>query len=138
MGQQIFDPARHIIIVRVKLQDESGRLLYLQMALDTGASMTVIPWQAAERLGLDPARSRRRVRFMTGSGMEAAPIFAVEQMEVLGVRVNRVPVLCHDLPQRSLVDGLLGLSFLKHCRMSVDFKRGTLSLEPSTRKPSEV
>ena len=128
MGQQSFDPARHIIIVRVKLQDERGRLLYLQMALDTGASMTVIPWQAAERLGLDPARSRRRVRFMTGSGMEVAPIITVPALELMGVRVTDVPVLCHDLPQRSLVDGLLGLSFLRHCRLAIDFPRGMLEI----------
>ena len=132
MGQQVFDPTRHIIIVRVKLQDERGRLLYLQMALDTGASMTVIPWQAAERLGLDPTRSRRRVRFMTGSGMEVAPIITVPAMELMGVRVTDVAVLCHDLPQRSLVDGLLGLSFLKHCRLAIDFRRGILDLAKSS------
>ena len=132
MGQQAFDPALHIIIVRVKLQDQSGRRLYLQMALDTGASVTVIPWQAAERLGLDPARSRRRVQFMTGSGMEVAPIVTVSTMELMGVRVADVPVLCHDLPQRSLVDGLLGLSFLKHCRLAIDFPRGVLDLATSS------
>lgn len=128
MGRQAFDPALHIIIVRVKLQDENGRPLYVRMALDTGASMTVIPWQAAERLGLDPARSRRRVRFMTGSGMEVAPVLTVPAMELIGVRLTNISVLCHDLPQRSLVDGLLGLSFLKHCRLSIDFRRGTLDL----------
>ena len=128
MGQQVFDPALHIIVVRVKLQDENGRLLYVRMALDTGASMTVIPWQAAERLGLDPARSRRRARFMTGSGMEVAPILTVPAMELLGVRVANVSVLCHDLPQRSLVDGLLGLSFLRHCQLSINFRRGILEL----------
>ena len=128
MGQQAFDPALHIIIVRVKLQDENGRPLYVRMALDTGASMTVIPWQAAERLGLDPARSRRRARFMTGSGMEVAPILTVPAMELLGVRAANVSVLCHDLPQRSLVDGLLGLSFLSHCQLSINFHRGILEL----------
>ena len=132
MGQQACDPTLHIIIVRVKLQDEDGRILYLRMALDTGASMTVIPWQAAERLGLDPARSRRRARFMTGSRMEVAPILTVPVMELIGVRVTNVSVLCHDLPQRSLVDGLLGLSFLKHCRLSIDFRRGLLELEKSS------
>ena len=132
MGQQVFDPALHIIVVRVKCEDESRRLSYLNMALDTGASTTVIPWQAAERLGLDPARSRRRVRFMTGSGMEIAPILTVPAMELLGVRVANVQVLCHDLPQRSLVDGLLGLSFLKHGCLSIDFHRGLLDLATSS------
>ena len=65
---------------------------------------------------------------MTGSGMEAAPVVTVPMMEVLGVRVARVPVLCHDLPQRSLVDGLLGLSFLRHCRLAINFPRGVLEL----------
>lgn len=133
MGQGRFDPRFNVILLRVGIEGKGGRKLYLRMALDTGASLTVIPWDAAEALGYDPARTKRRVQFMTGSGMEAAPVFAVEGMEVLGVRINRVPVLCHDLPQRSLVDGLLGLSFLKHCRMSVDFKAGLLSLEPSGR-----
>lgn len=133
MGEQRFDLQHNVITVDAKIEGRGTRFIYLRMVLDTGASLTVIPWNIAEALGYDPARSPRRVQFMTGSGMEAAPVFAVEGMEVLGVRINRVPVLCHDLPQRSLVDGLLGLSFLKHCRMSVDFKGGSLSLEPSAR-----
>lgn len=129
MGQGRFDPKFSVIILLVKIKGKAQRELYLRMALDTGASLSVIPWTAAETLGYDPARSQRRVSFMTGSGMEAAPVLTVEEMEVLGVRIDRVSVLCHDLPQRSLVDGLLGLSFLKHCRMVADFKTGVLSLE---------
>ena len=128
MSEGRFDPQDHVIMLRVGIQGKAKQRLYLRMALDTGASLTVVPWNAAERLGYDPARSRQRVEFMTGSGMEAAPLFEVEAMEVLGVRVNRVPILCHDLPQRSLVDGLLGLSFLKHCRLVIDFQRGLLEL----------
>lgn len=130
MGQQRFDP-RGIILVEAKIGGKKNQWTSLRLALDTGASVTVIPWSAAEMLGFDPARSRRRVRFMTGSGMEAAPVLTVTLLEVLGVQVNKVPVICHDLPQRSLVDGLLGLSFLKHCQLFVDFRRGTLSLELS-------
>ena len=115
-------------MVEVKIEGQEKQWTSLRMALDTGASLTVIPWSAAETLGLDPARSRRRVRFMTGSGMEAAPVLTIHAIEVLGVRVDHVPVLCHDLPQRSLVDGLLGLSFLRHCRLAIDFPRGVLEL----------
>ena len=129
MGRQAFDLRLNVIVLRVRLEGRGKRYAYLRMVLDTGASMTVIPWDAAEALGYDPARTKQPVKFMTGSGMEAAPVFTVKAMEASGVRINRVPVLCHDLPQRSLVDGLLGLSFLKHCRMAVDFKGGVLSLE---------
>lgn len=129
MGQQAFDLRLNVIILRVRIEGRGKRYAYLRMVLDTGASMTVIPWNVTEALGYDPSRSPRRSRFMTGSGMEAAPLLDVHAIEALGVRVARVPVLCHDLPQRSFVDGLLGLSFLKHCRLAVDFKRGILSLQ---------
>ena len=128
MGRQRFEPRSHIVVVEVKIEGQEKRWTSLRMALDTGASLTVIPWSAAETLGLDPARGRRRVRFMTGNGMEAAPVLTIHAMEVLGIRVGRVPALCHDLPQRSLVDGLLGLSFLRHCQLSINFRRGVLEL----------
>jgi clan AA aspartic protease (TIGR02281 family) len=129
MGQLRFDPRGHAILLDVEMEGPATQRTYVRMALDTGASLTVIPWNIAELLGFYPARIRRRMRFMTGSGMEAAPVLIVNAIEVLGIRVPRVPVLCHDLPQRSLVDGLLGLSFLKHCRLAVDFHKGLLELE---------
>lgn len=128
MGQLRFDPRCRAILLDAELGGSGQRRTYLRMVLDTGASFTVIPWDVAERLGLDPARSRRRMRFMTGSGMEAAPVLVVNTLEVLGVCAAQVPVLCHDLPQRSFVDGLLGLSFLRQCRLSIDFGQGILTL----------
>lgn len=128
MGQLRFDPKGHAILLDARMKGPAPQSTYVPMVLDTGASLTVISWNVAELLGFDPARSRRRMRFMTGSGMEAAPVLVVNEMEVLGVHVRDVPVLCHDLPQRSLVDGLLGLSFLRHCRLAIDFPRGVLEL----------
>lgn len=128
MGQLTFDLRHNVIVLRAKCESHGGRAAYVRMALDTGASLTVLPWSTAEALGWDPVRSVRRVPFMTGSGMEAAPLLTAEAIEVLGVRVEHVPVLCHDLPQRSLVDGLLGLSFLRHCRLALDFGAGLLEL----------
>jgi aspartyl protease family protein len=133
MGQQAIHPSLNTIILRAKFEGVGRRRVHLRMVLDTGASMTVIPWSAAEMLGYDPAESRQRVTFMTGSGMEAAPVVTVRCLEVLGVRVADVTALCHDLPQRGLVDGLLGLSFLRHCRLSLDFQRGVLELSRAHR-----
>ena len=132
MSQWRFDPAGGLIMLRASVEGRTGRSPYLHMALDTGASFTVIPWEVADALGFDPAKSRRRIRFMTGSGVELAPVVVVDAMEVLGIRLRHVPVLCHDLPQGSLVDGLLGLSFLKHCRLAIDFPRGVLDLAKAT------
>jgi len=126
MGRQAFDPRAHSILLDASFAGRGRQETHLRMVLDTGASLTVIPWSAAEALGFDPTKSGHRVRFMTGSGMEFGPVVTIKAIGVLGVRVTNVPVLCHDLPQRSLVDGLLGLSFLKHCRLAIDFRGGIL------------
>ncbi len=128
MGQHRFDPRLNLIALDVLADGVSERSVSLRMVLDTGASFTILSWSAAEALGYHPERSADRVQFTTGSGREAAPVFTVKSIEVVGVRLTRVPVLCHDLPQGSLVDGLLGLSFLRHCRLAIDFPRGVLEL----------
>ena len=46
----------------------------------------------------------------------------VQSVSVLGKRANDVKAVVHDLPQRSYVDGLLGLSFLKNFRLAIDFR----------------
>ena len=132
MSRYVFDPQSNVIILRAWIGGRGNHYAHLRMVLDTGASTTLIPWDIAGALGYDPARSPERVRFMTGSGTEIAPLFTVDAIEVLGVRIHHVPILCHDLPQRSFVDGLLGLSFLKRCRLAIDFPRGVLDLEKSS------
>ena len=129
MGQHVFNPHLNLITLGTTVEGRDGRSVYLRMVLDTGASFTIIPWSAAEALGYHPANSSDRVQFMTGSGREAAPLLMLKGIEVLGVRLRQVPVLCHDLPQGSLVDGLLGLSFLRRCRLFLDFQDGVLQLE---------
>ena len=129
MGQQRFDPQLNLVALDAILEGRRAYSVSLRMVLDTGASYTVISWSAAEALGYHPANSSNRIEFMTGSGREAAPLLIVKAIEVVGVRLEQVPVLCHDLPQGSLVDGLLGLSFLKQCRLAVDFPMGVLELD---------
>jgi len=44
------------------------------MALDTGATYTMIPLEIAEALGFEPAMSKRKVDVITASGVEKAPL----------------------------------------------------------------
>jgi hypothetical protein len=53
----------------------------------------------------------------------------VESILVLGKHVKNCEVLIHDLPETSRVDGLIGLSFLKNCKIKIDFQKGVLELE---------
>ena len=78
------------------------------MALDTGATYTMIPWDIAEAIGYEPAYSRRKVTIITASGVEKAPLIVVNNVSVLGKEVECV---VHDLPEASRINGLLGLCF---------------------------
>lgn len=46
----------------------------------------------------------------------------------MGLTVKNVMGLVKDLPAEAGVDGLLGLSFIKHFRVRIDFKKGTLEM----------
>lgn len=102
----------------------------LTMALDTGAVRTVIPTETTLAIGYDPAVAKR-IEIVTASGMEFAPLLTVRAIRCLGQTVKGVEVVCHDLPAQSPVKGLLGLNFLRHFHVHLDFPRKRLVLDPS-------
>lgn len=99
------------------------------MALDTGASYVMIPWKIAKALGLKPETSLEKTSMITASGTEIVPVISIQSINLAGLKVKNVKAVVHDLPPSSYVDGLLGLSFLKHFKLSLDFKKGILNLE---------
>jgi clan AA aspartic protease (TIGR02281 family) len=115
-------------VLEVELIGTSARCR-IDMALDTGATFTMVPWDVAERLGYDPAGSTERIVITTASTIERAPVITLEQMRALDVEVADVKVVVHDLPPKSRVDGLLGLSFLKHFDINLYFKKGSLEFK---------
>lgn len=54
-----FDPDSPVIILYVKLAYEQTRRI--SMALDTGATYTMVPWEIVEALGYEPAYSKRKI-----------------------------------------------------------------------------
>jgi clan AA aspartic protease (TIGR02281 family) len=121
-----FDPRLPLIVLYVGLEGKVKATL--RMALDTGASYTMIPWDVAETLGYEPALSRRKVDIITASGTEKAPLVILESVTTLGEEARRVDCVVHDLPEASRVDGLLGLSFLRNFAVLIDFRRGILRI----------
>ena len=108
--QTPFNPTAHIIRIGMEIESANGlKVANLMAALDTGASYTSIPWDIAFRLGYDPARSSRRQRITTGGGTVYAPLITVYAVRALGMREENIDVLCHDLPEESHLDGVLGL-----------------------------
>ena len=123
-----FEKSSNMVIVYAELKNKGKDTIILKMALDTGASYTIIPWDVAEKLGCDPAVSKNRIKIMTGSGYEDTPKVKVASISSLGKQINDIEVLVHNLPQGSYIDGLLGLNFFKNSKLSIDFKESIIEV----------
>lgn len=123
-----FDPDVPVIIFEPELKGVNITTK-IKMVLDTGATYTMIPWSIAKVLGLEPEVSKRRIEITTASGVESVPLVIVKSIFLSDKKVEDVEVIIHDLPPRSYVDGLLGLSFLKNFKICIDFPKGILEIE---------
>ena len=109
-----FDPRRGLIITRAELTGPNGSAI-LQLALDTGATSTVVNVAMPVAIGYDPALATDRVQVTTGRGVEFAPSVELENLTALGQERPGFPVLGHTLPPSAGVDGLLGWTLFVAC-----------------------
>ncbi|MDI6917515.1 MAG: retropepsin-like aspartic protease [Thermoplasmatales archaeon] len=123
-----FDPEAPVIVLNVTLGGEDIKKK-IEMAIDTGATYTMIPWDIAEVLGYKPELSKDRVPLVTASGVERVPLIILKSVSALGKSADNVQMVVHNLPEKSYVDGLLGLSFLRKFRVCLDFRKGMLEIE---------
>ena len=120
-----FDPAQGLIIVPTRLYGSKGDTI-VRLALDTGATNSVINWDVAMLLGYNPASVRERIQMTTGSGVEFAPRIVIKKIEVIGKSLDNFPILCHTLPPSATVDSLLGLDFFRGERLILDLHEGLI------------
>lgn len=123
-----FDPEEGLVIVPTKIYGPTGDSL-VRLALDTGATATMVNWDILVLLGYDPAVERDRTKMTTGSGVEFVPRIPVKRIEALGQGRTDMPVLCHTLPSSAMVDGVLGLDFFRGHRLILDLEDGCVVLE---------
>ena len=122
-----FDPEQGLIVVRAELWGPAGSAV-LRLALDTGATVTLVNVGMLVAVGYDPALAPERIQVTTGSGVEFAPRVTLEKISALGQEPTRFPVLGHTLPPSAGVDGLLGLDFFRNRILTLDFRAGEASL----------
>ena len=123
-----FDPDDGLVIVKAELTGPSGDAI-LRLALDTGATRTLVNAAMLTSVGYDPALSPDRFEITTGSGIEYVPQVLLSQMRALGQERSGFPVLCHTLPSSSGVDGVLGVDFFRQQVLKIDFRQGEISME---------
>ncbi len=98
------------------------------MAIDTGASMVVLPWRVAQQMGVKPGDEDRSVRLQTADGRTMmGKMVVVDRIRVGRFTVENVE--CVIMPEQ-MHEGLalLGLSFFKHFNFRIDNASGKLTL----------
>ena len=92
-------------------------------------------WVLVEVLAEDKLREPVEVELIAHSKSrddtyeERAPLINLKSISVLGKGVDNVQTIVHNLPEKSYVDGLLGLSFLRRFKVCLDFQEGILEIE---------
>lgn len=123
-----FDPQQGLIFVSAELWGPNGSAV-LRLALDTGATFTVVNIGMLVALGYDPALISDRIQVTTGSGVEFVPRVTLDRIMALGQKRTEFPVLGHTLPPSTGVDGLLGLDFFRGWSLNIDFRAGKVALD---------
>jgi predicted aspartyl protease len=122
-----FNPRQGLIVVTAQIWGPTGDTV-AQLALDTGATSTLVNAAVLLTIGYDPALAPHRVRMTTGSGVEFVPQLTVQRIEALGQPLTNFPLLCHTLPPSASIDGVLGLDYLRDRRLTIDFRTGQITL----------
>ena len=122
-----FDPQEGLVIIRAELWGPLGSSV-LRLALDTGATGTLINTAMLVAIGYDPGATMDRVEVTTGSGVEFVPRLELQRISTLGIVRERLRVLAHTLPPSAAVDGLIGLDFMRERALVINFREGTIEL----------
>ena len=105
--------------------------------VDTGASFTLINWNAARELGITVNENTPFIRAASVSDVILTPLVTLNSVRVGNAEVENVETLIHNMPS---YQGLLGNSFLNKFRVvidSINAKMTLLSLQgiPSPDRP---
>ena len=99
------------------------------LLLDTGSSLTTIQTQLAIELGLDPHSATEYRAIRTFDGLVRLPVVRVPRVRVLGQQIENLAVACADFSPRLGLDGVLGLNFLQHFDLRINFREKFIELQ---------
>ena len=104
-----------------------NRRLTAPMLLDTGADFTVLTKQVARDLRLSSLNHLPTQEFKTAGGTVRFPIATLQSLRVGAAEARDVEVAI-DIDGHMPM-GLLGMTFLRHFKMTVDHQRGQVTFE---------
>ena len=131
-----FDPEGDLIIVHARLWGAQGQERELRLVVDTGAGPTIIAPDLLDELGYSARQHGEEVASTRSiAGREQGYMLRVKQLECLGMVEQEFRVYAQDLPSGWDIDGLLGLSFLRHLNYEVRSLEGRILAERAEAPP---
>ena len=121
-------PGSPIIIPRVEIKGPKA-LWEVDLVFDTGAMYTCLSWEIMNEIGYDPARLPKSTPITTANGVIEVPLMKVKSIRINDLLIEDSWVICHNLPEGSGVDGLLGLSFLENFKSTINYEAKELIIE---------
>ncbi len=114
-------------VVRANLNKERTA----DLIVDTGASMTVLSTDVAIDLGILGTTDNKLLTVNTAGGSVQVNMNYLISLNVGTAQAKNVAVAIHDLPDiPEQIEGLLGMSFLKHFLVTLDAEHARLILQP--------
>jgi predicted aspartyl protease len=102
------------------------------LALDTGATHTVIDLTVMLMNGFSLKDAIKTVEFETAKGVVSAYVFKVKSLKILGVVKKNVEIASYDFIGNNVIldiDGVVGLDFFKNTELIINFKKFTITLK---------
>lgn len=106
----------------------------LNFVIDTGAGISVISTDAAQRLGIKEIARGGNARAVGGEGNFTIVYGLVDDLEIGTIKVSNVPVYIREIhaPENTkpedIADGFLGLSVLSNFLLTLDYKNAEIRL----------
>jgi hypothetical protein len=104
----------------------------VRLAVDTGASDTVIDLTALMIAGYRKNNVVANVELETAKGIVTADVFEVRIFEAFGIRKEKMLICSYDLLMNNVltdIDGVLGLDFFQDRKFCIDLKNKELTIQ---------
>jgi predicted aspartyl protease len=118
------------------IQARAGNNVVLNLVIDTGASISVLSYEAAEKLGIRPLARGGEARAVGGGGKFPIVYGLLDSLSLGDIRIFNIPIYIRTIHQTTTpegdalrADGFLGLSVLANFRFTLDYAAQVLLLE---------
>lgn len=127
-----FALSERLINIPVYLRGPRGEYRY-RFALDTAATRSAVSGLVLETLGYRPSQAVGQYQVRTGSGGVRAGLLSIDRLTALGRFETNYPIIWLPLPPATMIDGLLGLDFIRGHILEIDYVRGYVELDPEQK-----